>query len=201
MNSSMSGTKKSLTLWQITILRSEVDSSPCAVSLTGVYLVPHSPAFWATAMAQRRKQQVPRPWRGLPAGSYPTGMPWSWVTQMGRPWAAPRQQVDLIQLPQFIFNVKSCRWNILHLQASHFIHLVLQEKIIEHLVTLAGVAHWIELRPANWNITGLIPVLGTCLGCGPGPQLEACKRQPIDISLTHQCFSFSFTPSLKWIKS
>ena len=40
-------------------------------------------------------------------------------------------------------------WNILHLQASHFIHLILQEKIIEHLVTLAGVAHWIELRLAN----------------------------------------------------
>ena len=35
---------------------------------------------------------------------------------------------------------------------------------------LAGVAQWIEQRPANQRVTGLIPSQGTYLGCGPGPQ-------------------------------
>ena len=26
-------------------------------------------------------------------------------------------------------------------------------------------------------------------GCGPGPQVGACKRQPMDVSLSHRCFS------------
>ena len=50
---------------------------------------------------------------------------------------------------------------------------------------LAGVAQWIEHWPANQKVTSSIPSQGTCLGCGPGPQLGACKRQPIDVSLTH----------------
>ena len=40
-------------------------------------------------------------------------------------------------------------WNILHLQAPHFIHLILQEKIIPYLVALAGMVQWTECRPAN----------------------------------------------------
>ena len=35
---------------------------------------------------------------------------------------------------------------------------------------LAGVAQWIESRPANQRVTSLIPSQGTCLGCRPGPQ-------------------------------
>ena len=31
------------------------------------------------------------------------------------------------------------------------------------------MAQWIELRPANQRVTGLIPSQGTCLGCCPGP--------------------------------
>ena len=34
----------------------------------------------------------------------------------------------------------------------------------------AGVAQWIECRPANQSVTGSIPCQDTCLGCGPGPQ-------------------------------
>ena len=50
--------------------------------------------------------------------------------------------------------------------------------------TLAGVAQWIEHWPANQAVTGLTPSLGTCLGCGPGPRLGACERQPhVDVSL------------------
>ena len=47
---------------------------------------------------------------------------------------------------------------------------------------LAGVAQWIECRPADRGVAGLIPSQGTCLGCGPGPQLGR-ERQPIAISL------------------
>ena len=51
------------------------------------------------------------------------------------------------------------------------------------LYALAGVAQWTERWPMKQEVTGLIPSQGTCLGCGPGPQLGACKRQPIDVSL------------------
>ena len=48
----------------------------------------------------------------------------------------------------------------------------------------AGVAQWIEHWPVNPKVTGLISSQSTCLGCGLGPQLGACERQPhIDVSL------------------
>ena len=50
---------------------------------------------------------------------------------------------------------------------------------------LAGVAQWIECWPANQKVTSSIPSQGTCLGCRPGPQLGACKRQ----LATNWCFS------------
>ena len=50
---------------------------------------------------------------------------------------------------------------------------------------LAGVAQWIECWPANQKVAGWIPSQGTCLGCRPGPQLGACERQPIEVSLAH----------------
>ena len=34
---------------------------------------------------------------------------------------------------------------------------------------LAGVAQWIECRPANQRVASSIPRQRTCLGCGPGP--------------------------------
>ena len=49
---------------------------------------------------------------------------------------------------------------------------------------LAGVAQWIECQPTHQRVTSLIPSQGTYLGCGPGPQLGVCGRQPhIDVSL------------------
>ena len=49
---------------------------------------------------------------------------------------------------------------------------------------LAGVAQWIECWLANQKVASLIPSQGTCLGCGPGPQYGARKRQPyMDVSL------------------
>ena len=49
---------------------------------------------------------------------------------------------------------------------------------------LAGVAQWIECWPVNERVIGSIPSQGTGLGCRPGPQLGARKRQlHIDIPL------------------
>ena len=61
---------------------------------------------------------------------------------------------------------------------------------------LAGVAQWTLCWPTDQKVAGSIPGQGTCLGGGPGPQLGTCKRQPIDVSLTHRCFSPSLSPSL-----
>ena len=61
---------------------------------------------------------------------------------------------------------------------------------------MADVAWWIELRPANQRVASSIPGQGTCLVCGQGPQLGVCERQPVDVSLTYECFSSSLSPSL-----
>ena len=60
---------------------------------------------------------------------------------------------------------------------------------------LAGVAQWIECPPVNGKVSGLIPCQGTCLGCGQGTQLGACKRQPQWMHLSHIVVSPSL-PSL-----
>ena len=51
------------------------------------------------------------------------------------------------------------------------------------ILALAGVAQWIECWPVNQRITSSIPSQVTCLGCGLGPQLGVCERQPMDVSL------------------
>ena len=57
-------------------------------------------------------------------------------------------------------------------------------KPFKNISALAGVAQWIECWPANQRVAGSICIYGTCLGCRPGPQLGAYKRQAhIDISL------------------
>ena len=62
--------------------------------------------------------------------------------------------------------------------------MVFNIKQIKLLTALAGVAQWIEFQPANQRVAGSIPSQGTCLGCGPGPQLGACEREPhADVSL------------------
>ena len=59
---------------------------------------------------------------------------------------------------------------------------------------LAGVAQWIERRPANGKIASSIPCQGICLSCGPSPQLGVCKRQLIEyISCTLMFPSLSFS--------
>ena len=56
-------------------------------------------------------------------------------------------------------------------------------------LALAGVAQWIECQPVDQRVTGSILSQGTCLGCGPGPQMGTCERQLMG-------FSPSLTPFL-----
>ena len=68
-----------------------------------------------------------------------------------------------------------------------------KEKI---LMALTDVAQWFGHCTPNQKVAGSIPSQGTCLEYGPGPQLGPCKRQPMDVSLTYQCFSPSPPPSI-----
>ena len=61
---------------------------------------------------------------------------------------------------------------------------------------LTGVAQQVVCLPICWKVVGSIPGQGTCLGRGPGPQLEVCKRQPTGVSLAHRYFPPSLSPSL-----
>ena len=54
---------------------------------------------------------------------------------------------------------------------------------------LAGVAQWIERRPVNQGVAGLIPSQGTCLGCRPVPGGGSGE------ATTHYCFSPCLSPS------
>ena len=47
------------------------------------------------------------------------------------------------------------------------------------LLALVGMAQWL----VNQKVSSSIPRQGTCLSCGPGPQLGACERQLFDVSL------------------
>ena len=64
-----------------------------------------------------------------------------------------------------------------------------------HTGALAGVAQWMECQPTNRKVAGLISSQGSCLGCGPAPQLGARERQLIAVSLTHRYLSPSLSPS------
>ena len=52
-------------------------------------------------------------------------------------------------------------------------------------MALTGVVQWVEHHPANRKAAGSISSQGTSLGCGPGPWLGTCKRQPINVSVSH----------------
>ena len=60
---------------------------------------------------------------------------------------------------------------------------------------LTGVAQLVRCCPTRQKVSSSIPSQATCLGCRPGPQLGACSRQPLDVSLVHWWFSPSLSPS------
>ena len=62
------------------------------------------------------------------------------------------------------------------------------------ILTLAGVAQWIECRPENQRATGSILSQGICLGCRPDPQLEGYARG--DCTLIFLSLSFSLPSRL-----
>ena len=51
------------------------------------------------------------------------------------------------------------------------------KKILSHILSLAGVAQWIECRPVNQRVASSIPTQGTCLGCRLAPQYGVSERQ------------------------
>ena len=62
------------------------------------------------------------------------------------------------------------------------------------LIIILPWSVWLSgLSTSLWKVTSSIPGQGTCLGAWPGPQLGVCQRQTTDISLTHWCFSPSFS--------
>ena len=60
---------------------------------------------------------------------------------------------------------------------------------------LAGVAQWIGYWLASWKVAGSIPSQGTCLGCGPGPQLGPVRGNR-SMYLSHIAVSLFSLPSL-----
>ena len=54
---------------------------------------------------------------------------------------------------------------------------------LKSIQSLTGGAQWTECGPMNQRVASSIPSQGTCLGCGPGPQLGTPEGQPyIDVS-------------------
>ena len=48
----------------------------------------------------------------------------------------------------------------------------------------------------NRKVAGSIPSQTTWLACGPSPQMGACEKQLIDVSLSYQFYFPSLSPSL-----
>lgn len=59
------------------------------------------------------------------------------------------------------------------------------------LKSQAGVTQRIENHPMHQEVTGLIPIQGTCLSCELNHQEEACRRWPVDVSLSSVFLSLS----------
>ena len=57
-----------------------------------------------------------------------------------------------------------------------------------------GASHWTGGQPKNQNVARPIPSQDAFLGFRPGPQLGACERQPINVSLAHRCSSPFLAP-------
>lgn len=80
----------------------------------------------------------------------------------------------------------------------------LQAKTKEHFLSAGGFGSVGWTLSHATRVTGSIPIQGTGPGCGLHPQKGACRRQLINFSFSHGCFSLSFplpSPSLKWIKT
>ena len=70
------------------------------------------------------------------------------------------------EIKKFIISFSS--WSVWRSQSSNI-------SFKKHFLALAGVSQWIERRPVNQKVSGSVPSQGTCLGCGPGPQLGRAR--------------------------
>ena len=68
------------------------------------------------------------------------------------------------------------------------------------MTALAGMAQLVGALSHDRKILGLIPGQGTYLGVGPVPY-SVYSRQPINVSLSHQCLSLPLSPSLRAMSS
>lgn len=75
-----------------------------------------------------------------------------------------------------------------------------QEGIGQEPYNSAQASHikWLEHWPVHQNITGLTSGQGQVLDFRfhPWPIWEACRMQPICVSIIHQCFSATSLPSI-----
>ena len=79
----------------------------------------------------------------------------------------------------FAREVTSCEYLSFSLCCSHLPPQTHKQKCYKCRVrALAGMAQWIDCWLANQRVTSSIPNQSTNLGCGPGLQQGAHKRQP-----------------------
>ena len=64
------------------------------------------------------------------------------------------------------------------------------------MATLNSVAQLGGHHSTKQKVTNSLPGQGTCLGAGLDPGQDAYKRQLINVSPSHQCFSPFLSPSL-----
>ena len=96
--------------------------------------------------------------------------------------------IQMVNLPKFVLLTGTGIGILIQVYPSQKDHGLKKSKS-----ALAGVAQWTGHGPANQRFASLIPSQGTCLGCGPGPQLGAHKRQPhINVSLPLFLLHFPF---------
>ena len=93
-------------------------------------------------------------------------------------------------------------FNILHVALQYYAKegkwLFSNNILRNHHKALTGVAELVGCHPTKQGVAGWIPGQGTCLGCGPGPQL-GCVREATDQSFSHTLMflSLSFPLSKK----
>ena len=55
------------------------------------------------------------------------------------------------------------------------------------------VAQLLGALSAHLKVVGSIPGQGTCVGLGFDPSWAVCRRELINVSFSHQCFSLSLS--------
>ena len=120
----------------------------------------------------------------------------SWLgSELATLWFAGRHSIHWATPAGQYFLSYMCRWP--WMQKKHLIkfniYLWLKKKnLMPWLVWLSGLSAGLQTkRSLVW-----CPIRAHSWVAGPGPQLGACQRQLMDVSLAHRYFSPSLSPSL-----